>query len=74
MPIIDSTTSGHGKTDSRRNDDGKYRPGLGSGIERLYGKSGTGVGYSWSVLAVSEFHDDKTRPMAVGRLDLKFKP
>ncbi len=74
VSIIDSSMSGHGKTDTRRKDDGTYRNGLGSGILRLYSKSGIAIGYSWSVLAASEFNDGKTKPMAIGRLDLKFQP
>lgn len=74
VPIIDSSMSGHGKTDTRRNSDGTYRTGLGRGVFRLYGQTSRAVaGYSWSVLKSSEFQDGKTRPIAIGRLDLKFE-
>jgi hypothetical protein len=74
VPIIDSSMSGHGKADTRRKADGTSRTGLGAGVLRLYSKMGTVVGYSWSVLAASEYHDGKTRPLVIGRLDLKFEP
>jgi hypothetical protein len=57
----------------------KYPPkstsGLGKGVLRLYtANSGAVVGYSWSVQGASEFHDDKTKALVIGRLDPKFRP
>jgi hypothetical protein len=72
VPVIDSSMSGHGKADTRRKADGTFRNGLGTGSLRLYTKMGTVVGYAWSALAASEYHDGKTRPLAIGRLDLHF--
>src|SRR5262249_4347772 len=75
VPIMDTSSSGHGKSDSRRKNDGGYRGGLGTGILRIYSdKNGAIAGYSWSTLAGSEFHDAKAYAIAVGRLDLKFEP
>jgi hypothetical protein len=75
IPIIDCSTSGHGKTDTRRKSDGAFHGGLGSGVFRIYThKSGALAGYSWSVLSGSEYHDSKSRPIVIGRLDPKFEP
>ncbi|HWB00995.1 MAG TPA: hypothetical protein VG713_21030 [Pirellulales bacterium] len=69
--VIDSSMSGHGKTDTRRKPDGKYRDGLGRGVLRLYGNDrGTIAGYSWSTLTGSDFYPQSQRHVEVGRLRL----
>jgi hypothetical protein len=75
LPIIDASTSGHGKSDTRRQADGTFRGGMGAGIFRIYTSSdGALRGYSWSVLSGSEFHDIKNRPVIIGRLDSNHMP
>jgi hypothetical protein len=74
VAVIDSTSRGHGKTDSRRRDDGSFRTGLGTGNLRLYTMSGSIVGYSWSSQPGSEYHDDKAKALVIGRLDPKYRP
>ena len=75
VPVIDSSRSGHGKTDTRHLDKGKYREGLGQGVLRIYThKSGDVAGYTWSTWAESEYYDQKTRHLVIGRIDAGFKP
>ena len=75
VPIMDMTTTGHGKGDSRLKDDGTYFGGLGTGSLRIYAtEAGTFAGYSWSFAGNSEYHETKDRPIAIGRLDPKFQP
>jgi len=70
--VLDESTSGHGKNDSRRRPDGTYHGGLGRGSVRLYtNSSGAIVGYSWSTLAKSMYYPEKDRPLAVGRWQQK---
>jgi hypothetical protein len=69
IQVIDSSQSGHGPTDTRRNADGTYNPGAGIGVLRLYVDSaGALVGYTWSTYSNSQFYDSSTRPIVVGRL------
>jgi hypothetical protein len=76
VTIIDETTSGHGPADTRRGADGKYRPGLGRGVLRLYAHpDGTLAGYTWSTFANSKFYGaDEDRVLAIGRFDPAFQP
>ena len=51
VPVIDSSHSGHGPTDTRhhRGPNGKDHDGLGRGVFRIYsGMEGQVVGFSWS--------------------------
>lgn len=74
VSVIDSSESGHGKTDTRRRPDGTFGDGVGQGILRLYTKTnGEIVGYSWSTLGVSEYYDQTTRQLVIGRLRLPHK-
>lgn len=74
VSVIDSSESGHGKTDTRRRSDGTFGQGVGQGILRLYTKTnGEIVGYSWSTLGVSDYYDQTTRQLVVGRLRLPHK-
>jgi hypothetical protein len=69
--VIDSSRSGHGKTDTRRLDDGTFRQGVGSGALRLYAdRRGSIVGYSWSDFGASEFYSQDERNLVVGRQKL----
>jgi hypothetical protein len=71
VTIIDSSESGHGKTDTRHRPDGTFGDGVGQGILRLYTRSGGEiVGYSWSTLGVSDYYDQDTRQLVIGRLRL----
>ncbi len=71
LPIIDSTRSGHGKSDSRHLGDGKYRDGLGRGVIRLYVSADETIcGYTWSTSAVSKYRDIESNELAVGRIEL----
>ena len=75
LSVIDSSMSGHGKTDSRSKSDGTFYQGLGQGVFRIYAKkSGALAGYSWSISAKSEYHDAKDRPLAIGRLTMTREP
>ena len=72
VSIVDSSESGHGKTDTRRNPDGTFGSGVGQGILRLYTNSaGEIVGYTWSTFAVSDYYDQSSRQLVVGRLKLR---
>jgi hypothetical protein len=70
VPVIDASMAGHGKADTRRLADGVYHAGLGMGSLRLYTKSGTVSGYSWSLLPNADFHDTKARPLVIGRVNM----
>jgi hypothetical protein len=75
VEVIDSSESGHGKQDTRRLPDGKFRQGVGEGTMRLYAdRSGTIAGYSWSTFANSDFYDPQTRDVVVGRLQASRMP
>jgi hypothetical protein len=69
VSIIDSSASAHGKSDSRRADDGSKRTGLGRGVFRLYADPlGTLAGYAWSLEKSSRYVDPRDRPIAIGRI------
>jgi hypothetical protein len=73
IKIIDCSRSGHGKTDTRHRADGTFAGGVGEGVFRLYtDSSGQFVGYAWSTAAKSDYRGRAERPVAVGRLDMKF--
>ncbi len=74
VPVIDSSESGHGKTDTRRKLDGTFGEGLGKGVFRLYtDNAGKPVGYAWSIFEDSVYYDQAARPLVIGRLDPNFK-
>src|SRR5271157_2202784 len=57
IKVIDSSESGHGKTDSRLQSDGTFHDGLGQGVFRIYtDDAGEPVGYTWSTFANSEYY------------------
>jgi hypothetical protein len=68
VPIIDSSRSGHGKSDTRhgKGEDGKDHEGLGKGVLRVYtDKDGKVVGYTWSV-AGTKFQSQEEDNLVVG--------
>lgn len=74
VSVIDSSESGHGKNDTRHKPDATFWQGVGQGTLRLYTKSGGEiVGYSWSPLSVSDYYDQTTRQLVIGRLRLPRK-
>lgn len=74
IAVIDSSESGHGKTDTRLREDGTFGSGAGKGIIRVYtDRQGQVVGYTWSTLGNSEYYDHTVRPLVIGRLDLPAK-
>lgn len=74
VSVIDSSENSHGKTDTRRKADGTSGDGVGQGIFRLYtNNSGEIVGYTWSTFANSDYYDQNTRHLVIGRLQLPLK-
>jgi hypothetical protein len=70
VAVIDSSISGHGKTDTRYRKDGTFGSGAGRGILRLYtDRNGYVAGYTWSTFGNSEYYDQTARSIAIGRLD-----
>ncbi len=70
LAVIDSANSGHGKRDTRRNQDGTWTTGVGRGTLRLYGApDGSVAGYAWSTSSHSLFRSVADRKIAIGRLD-----
>jgi hypothetical protein len=77
VPIIDSSSSGHGPADTRhhRGPDGKDHDGLGRGVLRVYGDSHGGVaGFAWSTAKASRFAGPNDEHLVIGRLVPGFKP
>lgn len=69
ITVIDSSESGHGKTDTRRTADGTFGQGVGKGVFRLYTDArGNLIGYAWSTFANSDYHGQDDRHLVVGRL------
>ena len=74
VSVIDSSENSHGKTDTRRKLDGTSGDGLGQGVFRLYtDNKGEIVGYTWSTFANSDYYDQSTRHLVIGRLKLPLK-
>jgi len=70
IEIIDSTSSGHGASDSRRLDSGKYREGLGKGVYRIFtDEKGLFVGHTWSVYPTSKYYEMTIRNLVIGRIN-----
>lgn len=69
LPVMDSSSSGHGMTDTRRRPDGTWHQGVGKGVMRLYANSaGAIVGHSWSFQAGSTYYPKTERDLVIGRL------
>lgn len=70
IEIIDSTSSGHGASDSRRLDSGKYREGLGKGVYRIFtDDKGVFIGHTWSVFPTSKYYEMTVRNLVIGRIN-----
>ncbi|MFZ1937154.1 MAG: hypothetical protein WCB27_18980 [Thermoguttaceae bacterium] len=77
VPVIDSSHSGHGPTDSRhhRGANNKDHDGLGRGVFRIYaGSQGQVVGFAWSTARISKFVAPDDEHLVIGRLIPGFKP
>jgi hypothetical protein len=77
VPVIDSSESGHGPTDTRhaKGADGKDHDGVGEGVFRIYaGNDGKIVGYSWSLSSASHYIAKTENDLVAGRLVDDFKP
>jgi hypothetical protein len=69
VPVLDSSQSGHGPNDTRRNPDGSWHTGAGLGTMRLYADDdGLIVGYTWSTYSVSVYYPQSERNLVVGRI------
>jgi hypothetical protein len=69
IEVIDSSQSGHGPTDTRLMRNDTWDEGAGIGILRLYAdNTGAIVGYTWSTYNNSDYYDQTTRHLTVGRL------
>lgn len=74
VSIIDSSRSGHGKTDTR-NANGEKNGGVGRGLLRLYTDArGEVIAYTWSPESRRTVYPRDTHPLVIGRLTPKFKP
>jgi hypothetical protein len=70
IEIIDSTSSGHGASDSRRIESGKYREGLGKGVYRVFSDDkGIFIGHTWSVYPTSKYYEMTVRNLVIGRIN-----
>ncbi len=69
LTVIDSSGSGHGNYDTRKQPDGTWATGAGIGTVRLYANAaGAIVGHTWSTISSSTYRSQGTRPIAIGRL------
>jgi len=69
VTVIDSTTHGHGRSDSRFIGSGAFYPGIGKGTVRLYTDLNNNfIGYTWSTMPYSKFIAMGDRQFVVGRL------
>lgn len=76
-PIIDSSETGHGPTDTRhhKGPKGKDHQGLGAGVLRIYAdREGKVLGFTWSTLERSSFKPPDDEHLVIGRLVPRFKP
>jgi cell wall-associated NlpC family hydrolase len=70
VKVIDSSQSGHGKSDSRYQGSRQFHSGVGRGTLRLYsGAGGRIAGYTWSVYPNSEYYPLEQRHLVVGRVE-----
>jgi hypothetical protein len=77
VPVIDSSQSGHGSSDTRHHKGagGKDHDGLGEGVLRIYtDRADKVVGFTWSTQERSEFKAPNDEHLVIGRLTPGFKP
>ena len=68
VTVVDSSSTGHGPTDTRLNGDGTWHPGAGIGVMRLYANAdGSVAGHTWSTSTRSAFYGQATRNVVLGR-------
>jgi hypothetical protein len=69
VPVMDSSSSGHGALDTRRQADGTYQRGAGAGTMRIYTDGDLNiVGYTWSTYSSSSYRAQSSYHLVVGRL------
>ncbi len=72
VPVIDSSKSGHGPTDTRhkKGPGGKDHDGVGEGVFRIYSDSeGKIVGFTWSTMSNSDFKEPGDEHLVIGRFE-----
>ena len=77
VPVIDSSESGHGPTDTRHKQGpgGRDHDGLGRGVFRLYTDArGAVAGFAWSTTKASRYVEPADEHLVIGRLDPGFRP
>jgi hypothetical protein len=77
VPVIDSSESGHGVTDTRhkRGEDGRDHEGLGRGVFRIYTNAqGQVSGFAWSAMKASHFVAPEDEHLVLGRFVPGFRP
>lgn len=69
--VEDSSSTGHGTSDTRLQPDGTFRGGAGRGVMRLYTNAADQiVGWTWSDYSKSTYYDQTSRHAVIGRLAL----
>lgn len=69
ITILDSSSTGHGLTDTRITWRGSWHAGVGKGVMRLYAnRSGVIVGYTWSTQSASVYYPKQERDIVLGRI------
>jgi hypothetical protein len=69
VQVVDSSRDPHGSLDTRVNPDGTWVMGAGFGVMRIYTDNALRiVGHTWSTTSGSDFRNQSSYPMAVGRL------
>jgi hypothetical protein len=74
VAVIDSSESGHGPEDTRRQPDNTFHDGVGQGTLRIYSDASAGIsGYAWSDFANSDYYASAQRPLVIGRIDMEYR-
>jgi hypothetical protein len=69
IEVVDSSSSGHGATDTRMLPNGTKATGIGRGVFRVYtNPAGKIVGHTWSTFKNSVYNSTSSYPTVVGRL------
>jgi len=77
VPVIDSSETGHGSSDTRhhKGPGGKDHDGVGAGVLRIYtDHQDKIIGFAWSTMERSEFKGADDEHLVIGRLKPGFKP